>query len=361
MLLSPKPTKRYTYTAIKRFYGIQLSWSYIQIKKEQVKEIDTFFMNPSILFQKKKSNPGRAARRRKAKERSINEALNKLLIGDELSCSSTDSPVHDRSESLPGVLSLREKLKINLEDDKKLIISQLGYLPGNAILICSRVLHLKARYPHLYSLLSKNKSGDFDMIDQEQCPTTLQLYPLAVRDIHLGGKQHGRKFKSRKRGHDEHLTSMAKAAQIGTEDYRHDLKVLEPFPTMYWLTHPILRILISRIELGTSNNVVETEKKLSSSDSYLKQMERAHESYGRTRWDLLTQEDMKDVIQRNWNDAIGSQMGVAGIQRYETVKCLHTHAAHYLATMEEVNEDDENIVGRWVLDVVEIDVKNLTS
>jgi hypothetical protein len=313
----------------------------------------------------KKSKPGRAARRRKAKERSINEALDQLLSGNNssLTISSHDSALpSDRSESLASVVSLRNKLNVNFEDDERRLVSQLGFFPGNAITISSRVVDLKDTYPHLHSLLLNNKMKhvDVDCAEQDKYPTTLQLYPLAIRNVHLGGKQ-GRKYKSRKRGHDGNSVAVNSSDENSKQKPQtlENSTVLEPFPTMYWLTHPILRVLISRIELGDSDNVMEMERRLSSSQSNLLQMQRAHESYGRARWDLLTEDDTKDVMQRKWNDAIGTCKGVAGIKRYQTIKCLHTHAAHYLATMNKVDENDENIVGRWVMEVVERQVQNM--
>ena len=88
------------------------------------------------------------------------------------------------------------------------------------------------------------------------------------------------------------------------------------------------------------------------------------------------------VRERRWNNALGDERGVAGIRKFEYVKCLHAHAAHYLAYCgfvqrqkhqqnEEIqdgmnkqnkitNENDfdstyfvENLVGKWVLEAVE--------
>lgn len=330
----------------------------------RMEEISTISMNP-ISNANKKSKPGRAARRRKAKERSISEALDQLLSGNHSSLTSSHDNAlpTDRSESLAGVMTLRKKLDVNFEDDERRVVSQLGFFPGNAITIPSRVADLKDKYPQLHSLLLKHevKQVDIENDKQDNYPTTLQLYPLAIRNVHLGGKQ-GRKFKSRKRGHDEHSVITNSSDQNAKEEGLETIEnstILEPFPTMYWLTHPILRVLISRIELGNSDNVIELERRLSSSQSNLTQMKRAHESYGRDRWNLLTDEDVKYVEQRKWNDAIGICKGVAGIKRYQTIKCLHTHAAHYLATMNNSNGNDENIVGKWVLEVVEREVQNM--
>ena len=54
--------------------------------------------------------------------------------------------------------------------------------------------------------------------------------------------------------------------------------------------------------------------------------------------------------------------GVAGIRKYDTVKCLHTHSAHYLAFLGQNSSGqdsdacemiEENLVGKWTLKAVE--------
>ena len=83
-------------------------------------------------------------------------------------------------------------------------------------------------------------------------------------------------------------------------------------------------------------------------------MKHAHSSYGTERFNLLTNTDLTEIIQKNkWEGAIGIERGVAGIRRFDTIKCLHAHAAHYLACPEE-----KNVVGRWVMEAVEEMVQN---
>ena len=86
------------------------------------------------------------------------------------------------------------------------------------------------------------------------------------------------------------------------------------------------------------------EQRLCSSPTYLQQMERAHKSYGKQRWALLTKEDQENVLQRGWGDALSEKRGVAGIRggRWNSVKCLHAHAAHYLAQVAEWEEEQKN-------------------
>mmetsp|Transcript_20644 Transcript_20644/g.44844 ORF Transcript_20644/g.44844 Transcript_20644/m.44844 type:complete len:463 (-) Transcript_20644:147-1535(-) len=164
-------------------------------------------------------------------------------------------------------------------------------------------------------------------------------------------------------------------------------QIIEPFPTLYWLTSPLLRTQISKLEISKDHNVPTMEKRLRSSPSNLRQMERAHKSYGTKRWELLTPEDQTNILSRGWKAALDDTRGVAGIRlkngRYDCVKCLHAHAAHYLAQVaewaveredggsvglqqeevetakiegvvasRECDRDDLNLVGKWTMEAV---------
>lgn len=252
-------------------------------------------------------------------------------------------------------------------------------------------------------------------------PSVVKLYPIAVRESYSGGKKDGRKFKGRKRGNarrsdtdraanDENNNDQINHGNLQNEDNgrgtdqntneeaergwfvdsfdannnQDSMKVpidtintnsdntasrqiIEPFPTLYWLTSPTLRTYISRIELSKTHNVQQMERRLQSSPSYLSQMRRAHKSYGEKRWELLIPLDRKNVLERNWGGAIDATRGVAGIResRWHCVKCLHAHAAHYLAQVaewemereggvgdQECNREDLNLVGKWTMEAV---------
>jgi len=73
-------------------------------------------------------------------------------------------------------------------------------------------------------------------------------------------------------------------------------------------------------------------------------------------------------MERGWENALDERRGVAGISlrkgRFDCVKCLHAHVAHYLAQVaewEEENEgergecerDDLNLVGKWTMESIE--------
>lgn len=156
-------------------------------------------------------------------------------------------------------------------------------------------------------------------------PVVLRLYPLAIREIQSfsnGNSRRGRKFQSNNN------------KPIQQED------VIEPFPTIYWLTCPILKTLISLLEHNQYIKIFE--ERLQSSSSFLSDMQQAHASYGKFRWEMLTNQD-KDL---GWKECLGESRGVAGLRNAHRIKCLHTHAAHYLSG------EERNVVGKWVMDTV---------
>lgn len=350
--------------------------------------------------QKPRRRLGRAARRRRNKVREIRQSVQNLLnttkrpahgdadirqehevhitVEDE----STSCLPTDRNRSLPGVLIKRRQLNsqhsnINKTNNKKqsddlqldgfsskdgeMLTSQLGFIPGNGLSVASRVNDIKDLYPNLFKLLSQQPllSNDNNYLHQSKgYPMVLQLYPLVIRDVHHGGKSGGKKFKSRKRGHTQTLAEENEtkdASSVLSQTEAQSKTTMEPFPTMYWLTHPYLRTLISQIEIEPTHNVKAMEQKLLSHPDYLESMHNAHVSYGTQRWNLLTDEERIYAEERKWIDALASGRGVAGIRNFETIKCLHAHAAHYLAQLAGSKDENINIncIGRWTLEAVE--------
>ncbi len=318
----------------------------------------------------------------------------------------------------------REESRLDPRDEKALK-SQLGYIPGNAICVAARspphflecgkvqLEDGEKCSKHVHEKMQKTNGGKVrnDDDDEAASPSVVKLYPIAVRESYCGGKKDGRKFKGRKRGNmrrkeDDQAVIDATDDHIRHDDSEHEEsargkavrgwfvdsseenngqnsdrsstvgqnytvtasnQIIEPFPTLYWLTSPTLRTYISRIELSKTHNVQQMERRLQSSPSHLSQMKRAHKSYGETRWSLLTSSDKQNVLDRNWGGAIDATRGVAGIResRWHCVKCLHAHAAHYLAQVaewemeervgvrdKECGREDLNLVGKWTMEAV---------
>lgn len=89
-----------------------------------------------------------------------------------------------------------------------------------------------------------------------------------------------------------------------------------PFPTLYWLTCPLARARIGRLE--GAGGVKRMETKAESDVDFAKAMEAAHESYATKREALLP--PGADPAPTG---------GVGGTAR--GVKCLHAHYAHTVA------------------------------
>jgi hypothetical protein len=230
-----------------------------------------------------------------------------------------------------------ERRKDNLTcAEEAAIIGQLGYLPGNAVAVAARAEQIPA------------------LPVEENVPIVLKLYPLAIRDVYSGGKADGRKFKGRRRGGlcPSHRDSDAATDEMDTEtnvSAKDAAPLLEPFPTIFWLTHPILRTLASKLELGKTDNVSVMESRLQSNPQAMESMARAHKAYGQERWESLTDADLDLVKTRKWEAALDAQRGVAGIRKPSTIKCLHSHLAHYLSG-DRGSKD--NIIGEWAMESI---------
>eukprot|EP00977_Amphora_coffeiformis_P012870 scaffold3267_cov142-Amphora_coffeaeformis.AAC.6 len=143
----------------------------------------------------------------------------------------------------------------------------------------------------------------------------------------------------------EVISTPSTTEQMGDDDSATE--VLEPFPTLYWLTHPLLKIWVSK--LGVNGWGVELEKRLQHDTAALERMKRAHLAYGQTRMQLVTPQDQTELQMRKWTSALEEARGVAGIRNHAAVKCLHAHLAHYLSS--DAGSQD-NVVGAWVVDAI---------
>jgi uncharacterized protein len=304
--------------------------------------------------------------------------------------------------------------------DERLLIGQLGFLPGNAIRVSTRVKDLRKKGPDeavqqqqqqqdadfcqsIERLLlasssckkrnssnnsQSNNSNDYDIVldhDDGQVPVVLQLYPLVYRDEYTGGRADGRKVaKGRKRrlarkgpnddgdsdeisirgddgkDHDgsEDAPSNSQIILVATDSLSSNIDtetvdvVVEPFPTIYWLTHPLLRVWISQLELDGLGVRLQQRLAAPGNEALLERMKRAHEAYAMERVQLLTPADVALVEARHWEDALlTTSRGVAGVRNPRAVKCLHAHAAHYLSGAAS-NGSSDNVVGEWVMQEV---------
>lgn len=298
-----------------------------------------------------RKNMGRNARRRRQKVLAIEAAAAQAAIGNTTSLTDSFSTTKEAAAvGSPSILpqdrgylwpAVKDLCTLS-EFDKQALIAQLGYLPGNALKVVARV---KDHFPSLCN----GTPGDEE-------PLALQLYPLVLRDESDSTKSH------RKRRRRQESNETARDTTNGddlhpSQESEIDSKanpLVEPFPTMYWVTHPRFRALISKLELsadessdGGGGSIKQFEDRLQKESESLDSMKRAHGHYGQERYDLITKEDWKFIQDRKWEVAFSPARGVAGIRNPSGIKCLHSHTAHYWSGCKD------NVVGQWTSEQVQ--------
>lgn len=99
-----------------------------------------------------------------------------------------------------------------------------------------------------------------------------------------------------------------------------------PFPTTFYLTHPVITQAVSRLEAG--GVMTEMNQQLAEDDALREQYRSAHESY------LAAREEIRE--RRNLGE-VPEIAGVSAGGMPERVKCLHVAVGHTLAVGPGVN------------------------
>lgn len=108
-----------------------------------------------------------------------------------------------------------------------------------------------------------------------------------------------------------------------------------PFPNLYWLSHPELVRAISHLESTGLIKELEDEI-LPANNSMHEKLKLAHSSYRDLRQQEL-QRYLKEVSPDSTLELNSSQLeslanrGIGGVQDFSRVRCLHMHYAHHLA------------------------------
>lgn len=125
-----------------------------------------------------------------------------------------------------------------------------------------------------------------------------------------------------------------------------DIRSVSIFPTLYWLTCPMLQAAIGRLE--SAGWIGRLKEELGADPEAVRELQKAHERTARIRTDMVP-EATKERLERDYpgQARVLTESGVAGMRDSRDqlgVKCLHAHFADYLAT-------GENPVGRrvWAL------------
>ena len=127
--------------------------------------------------------------------------------------------------------------------------------------------------------------------------------------------------------------------------------VVEPFPTTYWLTCPVISAAVATLERDGGVKAAAAAI-FDEGEGGADAMAAAHESYAQLRWSLLSDDEATLVEARGWTPNL-QDVGVAGLRDAKTVKCLHAHYAHFLGDRSAANP-----VGVWVHDALPREVRD---
>lgn len=111
----------------------------------------------------------------------------------------------------------------------------------------------------------------------------------------------------------------------------------DPFPTLYWLTCPVLRASISRLEMNGA--ITEIERAVNDDETLLARVREDHRRYVADRFNELSDAD-RSLIEQSQMIELFNERGIGGVADWSRVKCLHAHYAHHLA--------DENAIGSMI-------------
>lgn len=121
------------------------------------------------------------------------------------------------------------------------------------------------------------------------------------------------------------------------------LRSTTPFPTIFWLTCPLLNKEVAARE--SQGLVKHIQQQIAEDKSFREAVLRAQTKYREERAKILrSSSNIPGYAKKVLEEA-----GVGGINDFSKVKCLHAHFAHYLATGE--NPIGER-VGRLIGNVV---------
>lgn len=110
-----------------------------------------------------------------------------------------------------------------------------------------------------------------------------------------------------------------------------------PFPTLFWLTCPILKKEISHIEKDGWIEKLEKEHFASESEN-LKLLKEDHLAYARERQELFLKTGGDWAMIPSPMAEILKETGIGGIHDFDHIKCFHLHYAHHLARGNQVGK-----------------------
>ncbi|WP_432798205.1 DUF501 domain-containing protein [Poriferisphaera sp. WC338] len=106
---------------------------------------------------------------------------------------------------------------------------------------------------------------------------------------------------------------------------------LVPFPTLYWMTCPVLHKRIADCE---RQGMIDALQDVITHNAEIEHaLINDHRAYIESRWKLLTKDDQQFVLESPCLLETLRVRGIGGISNFLTLKCLHLHYAHHLATL----------------------------
>jgi len=101
-----------------------------------------------------------------------------------------------------------------------------------------------------------------------------------------------------------------------------------PFPTVFWLTCPVLVKEVAKLESG--GWIDRFQALLDKDEELYQKFVQAHESYRLFRKQLLSPASRMSLS--SIKGKVLLETGVGGVRDFRKIKCLHAHYAHFLAT-----------------------------
>ena len=100
----------------------------------------------------------------------------------------------------------------------------------------------------------------------------------------------------------------------------------KPFPTLYWLIDPALKLRLDREEAG--GTIAELQGEVDGSERLREQLAADHRRHIEDRLAHITPEE-RAALERNGMWRAVAERGIGGIADFSRIRCLHTwYAAH---------------------------------
>jgi len=97
-----------------------------------------------------------------------------------------------------------------------------------------------------------------------------------------------------------------------------------PFPTLFWLSCPLLQRAVSRLESGDFRKILR--RKLREQPGFAEKLQKAEREYALEREGWAEEMGRRDEVRECFSGRDGLAGTAAG-----GLKCLHAHLAHFLA------------------------------